>query len=102
MLLDSAARHASSPLFLEKDDSQGYAAFADRVACLTTKLVGLGAGRGSRVFLLAGNRSDWFASFFAIAAAGATAIPVNPALATAEVRAIIHHAEPQIAIVEEQ
>src|SRR5204862_6009286 len=44
----------------------------------------------------------WLVSFFAIAAAGATAIPVNPALATAEVRAIIHHAEPQIAIVEEQ
>lgn len=97
-----APHYASKPLFFHPAGSDGYHEFADGVSRLTSALLLMGAKRGTRVVLLAGNRSQWLACFFAIMATGAAAVPINPALAGPEVRTIIDHCEPVVAIVQEE
>ena len=102
ILTGCASHYATKPLFLHPAESDGYREFADGVSRLTSALGLMGAKRGARVVLLAGNHPQWLACFFATVATGAAAVPINPALAAPEVRTIIAHCEPVIAIAQEE
>src|SRR5689334_662941 len=55
---------------------------------------------GGRVLLLSGNRIEMLHAYFACAAAGAVVVPVNPALAPAEIDYILSRVEPGCAIAD--
>lgn len=55
---------------------------------------------GGRVVLLSGNRIEMLHAYFACAAAGVVVVPVNPALAPAEVGYILSRVEPCYAIAD--
>ncbi|GAA2515823.1 class I adenylate-forming enzyme family protein [Streptomyces longisporus] len=55
---------------------------------------------GSRVLVLSGNRVEVLETYFACAAAGLVAVPVNPALTDPEIGAIMESVEPSAAVAE--
>ncbi|MGV9286420.1 class I adenylate-forming enzyme family protein [Streptomyces sp. NPDC003719] len=56
---------------------------------------------GSRVLVLSANRVEVLETYFACAAAGLVAVPVNPALTDPEIGAIMESVEPSAAVAEE-
>ena len=61
-------------------------------------LGGLGLQPGDRVAVLAPNRLEFLAFYFASAIAGLVFVPINPRLAIPEVASILAHAEPQVLV----
>jgi acyl-CoA synthetase (AMP-forming)/AMP-acid ligase II len=57
---------------------------------------------GGRVLLLSGNRIELLHAYFACAAAGAVAVPVNPALTQAEIGYILSSVEPACALADSE
>lgn len=73
--------------------------YAARVASYLLKA---GVKQGERVILLSENRPEWGISYFGILRAGATVVPVDPALSEAEVLNIARRSEAKICLVSEQ
>lgn len=83
-----------------RDERLTYAEFdraADNWAAL---LESQGIGRGARVAVIAGNRSEVAALFFACTRIGAALVPLNWRLAPLELRAILNHANPSLIVGE--
>ncbi len=57
-----------------------------------------GYGPGHRVALLLENRPDFFRHWFALNAAGASVVPINPDLRAAELEYILGHSEATLAV----
>lgn len=55
---------------------------------------------GDRVAVFATNKPEWLACYFAILAAGAVIVPINPALTGGEVAYIIDDSAPKLAFVD--
>ena len=100
VLTRSAPYFSDKPVCIFNNSEIAYAPFAEQVQRLAAGLVEMGARKGSCIALLMPNRPEWLASFLAIVATGAVAVPINPGLAPPEVRAIVNHCEPVIAIVQ--
>src|SRR3984957_8518053 len=65
------------------DDGLTRTSFRDlrlRAESMAARLAALGVGKGDRVALSARNHPDWAVAYFGILRAGATAVPVDPAL----------------------
>jgi long-chain acyl-CoA synthetase len=76
-----------------------YGQYLRCVAGFARQLAGLGV-RGERVALVLGNSIEMAVAMFAVHAAGAQAVPVNPAYTPRELDLIIGDAAPRVAIVE--
>lgn len=61
----------------------------------------LGLGRGERVFLLFGNRPEFFAELLAVWKLGACAVPVDARLTGFEMETLARAAEPKLAVGDE-
>ncbi len=72
----------------------GWRDFCRRVERATWLLQGVGVARGDRVGIMAPNSADYVVVMFAVAAAGAITLPINPALTVPEATYIIGHAKP--------
>lgn len=77
-----------------------YAGYRDRVAAFAQELIRLGA-RGQRVALICGNSLDLPIAMFGVHAAGAQAVPINPAYTVRELAHILSDAEPIACIFDE-
>jgi acyl-CoA synthetase (AMP-forming)/AMP-acid ligase II len=75
--------------------------FSERVNRLSNSLLGLGAGKGEKVFLLGKNSLNWLEAYFAILATGAWAAPLNFRFTDDDIRFCARTAEPAIFIFEE-
>ncbi|WP_372891611.1 AMP-binding protein, partial [Rhodosalinus sp.] len=75
-----------------------YAEAAAEVDRLTAALAAAGYGEGYRVMLLMENRPAFFHWFLALNRIGASIVPLNPDLRTAEQAYMIGHAEPALAV----
>ena len=75
--------------------------FADRTNRLANSLLGLGAGKGEKVFLLGKNSLNWLEAYFAILATGAWATPLNFRFTDDDIRFCARTAEPVIFIFDE-
>jgi long-chain acyl-CoA synthetase len=65
-------------------------------------LLRAGVKHGDRVLLVSENRPEWAISYFGILTAGATVVPVDPALTEAEVVNISRRAEAKACLISEQ
>ena len=68
--------------------------YREYVSCVAGFAEELGAVRGGRVALIMANSIDAAVATFAILAAGAQAVPLNPAYTAHELRSILADAEP--------
>lgn len=78
--------------------SLSYGEARAQVGTLRTAYEGAGYGAGHRVILLLENRPAFFLHLLALNAIGASIVPVNPDLRTAELTFMIGDAEPALAI----
>ena len=75
-----------------------YAAAAARVAALAARYRAAGYGAGHRVGLLLENRPDYLLHWFALNALGASVVPINPDLRSAELEYLIGHSQIVLAV----
>lgn len=100
-MLDEAAGRAGGAAALACGDRRlTYSQYLRCVAGFARELQSLGA-RGSRVALICGNSLDLPVATFAVHAAGAQAVPVNPTYTARELSHILADAEPAVVIFDE-
>lgn len=100
MLADAAARSGSAPALVCGDRQLSYAQYLRCVAGFARELVALG-GRGGRVALVCSNSLDIPVAMFAVHAAGAQAVPINPTYTARELTHILADAEAHVVIYDE-
>ena len=86
-LLDTAACAPGRIALVEGDETVTYAALRDRVAAMAGRLAGL--AQGDRVAILLPKSVSECVAIFAASAAGATFVPIHPALRPRQVRHIV-------------
>ena len=77
-----------------------FAALADRVERLAEGLFAIGVQPGERVAVVARNRADTVALYFAAARLGAVLVPLNYRLSGAELGWILGHCPPRVLCIE--
>jgi len=100
MLADAAARSGDATALVCGDRQLSYAQYLRCVAGFARELVALGA-RGERVSLICGNSLDIPVATFAVHAAVAQAVPINPTYTARELAHILADAEAQVVIYDE-
>ena len=100
MLADAAARSADATALVCGDRQLSYAQYLRCVAGFARELVALGA-RGARVALICGNSLDIPVATFAVHAAGAQAVPINPTYTARELTHILADAAAHVVIYDE-
>ena len=94
-MLDAAARQSPDRLALACDDETlTYHAYAACVAGLALELQAGGVGAGTRAVLLMGNSLDMAIATFAVQAAGAQVVPLNPGYTASELAPMLADADP--------
>ncbi|RZM22369.1 MAG: long-chain fatty acid--CoA ligase, partial [Pedobacter sp.] len=77
-------------------------AFCDKVDALSRGLIGINAGKGSRVAVMSANRPEWNIADFAIMQIGAYQIPLYPTLAGHDIKFILENAEVTVVFVADE
>jgi long-chain acyl-CoA synthetase len=93
-LVDEMANRHDVAVALQRSTEDGltrlsYADLRASADAVATRLASLGIGRGDRVAISGRNDPDWAVAFLGILRAGATAVPVDPALDAAAWRNVI-------------
>ena len=99
MLAAAAADAPNHVAVIEGARTLTYAEFARCVGGLAQELVSAG-GRGQRVALVLGNSLEMAVATYAVHAAGAQAVPINPIYTERELGYILRDAAPHIAILD--
>jgi acyl-CoA synthetase (AMP-forming)/AMP-acid ligase II len=92
----AAAAHPDKALAVLADDRLTYAAAEARSAQIAKGLLAAGAGKGTRVGLLAGNGPEWIAGWLGITRIGGLAILLNTYSKAGELGWVLHHADVQV------
>ncbi|MCB5362643.1 long-chain fatty acid--CoA ligase [Pusillimonas sp. CC-YST705] len=101
-MLEAAAAQSSEHLALVCGDEQlTYGQYRACVAGFAHDLMQCGLGQGDRVVLLMGNSLDIAIASFAVQAAGAQVVPLNPAYTTSELRQVLASARARGIIYDE-
>jgi fatty-acyl-CoA synthase len=79
-----------------------YADLRAHVETLARALLALGAGKGTRVALLMGNRPEWVAATYAVTSIGAVLIPVNTYYQPAELEYVLQHSDAEVLLCQEE
>lgn len=99
-LQQSAASYVSKPLLYFRDKPLAFLEFELQARKAKAILKRAGAAPGDRVAILANNKPEWLACYFAILATGAVIVPINPALTQSEVAYIINDSAPIVVFVD--
>jgi acyl-CoA synthetase (AMP-forming)/AMP-acid ligase II len=91
----SAARFGDKVFAVLGDDRVTYAEAEARSADLAKGLLASGAGKGTRVGLLAGNSPDWIVGWLGITRIGAVAVLLNTYSKAKELAWVLRHADVQ-------
>jgi acyl-CoA synthetase (AMP-forming)/AMP-acid ligase II len=95
-------RYGDRPAFVFGDDVWSFTRLHDEVVRMERALLGLGAGKGTRVAVLMGARPEWVVTVFAAMGIGAIAVPLStyePALAR---HALLRHADAAILVLQDR
>ncbi|MFZ5609466.1 MAG: acyl-CoA ligase (AMP-forming), exosortase A system-associated [Pseudomonadota bacterium] len=90
LVFDSAQRTPDAPALFDRRGAMTYHELAAAVAGSAGWMAGLGLEKGARVALFLPKQRETVIALFAAAAAGLTAVPVNPGLKAAQVLHILH------------
>ena len=102
-LLDAvAAQFPDRPFVIGEEETLSYAGLADRSARLAGGLIARGVQAGERVALVMPNGPDMIAARFAVARAGAVAVPVSFRLHAAELAQVLRQSEASALITMEE
>ena len=102
-LLDAvAAQFPDRPFVIGEEETLSYASLADRSAALARGLIARGVQAGERVALVMPNGPDMIAARFAVARAGAVAVPVSFRLHAAELAQVLRQSEASALITMEE
>jgi len=74
----------------------------DRSSACAARLAKLGVKKGDRVVLSANNHPDWAIAYFGILRAGATAVPVDPALDAEAFWNVVRESGARVALLDEK
>jgi long-chain acyl-CoA synthetase len=101
--LDHWAAVSPERRFLSDDSGIAltFAETAGAVDALTADLTGRGVGSNDRVAILADNGAAWVIAFLATMATGAVAVPLATRTTTAELEALLDHAEPALMLTDD-
>ncbi|MCG8689660.1 MAG: long-chain fatty acid--CoA ligase [Minwuiales bacterium] len=97
MLADSAARAGDRIALIDGGRRLAYRDYLACVAGFARELIDMGAA-GERVALILGNSMDMAIAMFAVHAAGAQAVPVNPIYTARELKHILEDAAPVVVL----
>ncbi len=97
MLADAAAKAGDAVALVSGESQLSFSEFRRCVAGFANELIDAGAA-GNRVVLICGNSIDMAIALYAVHAAGAQAVPLNPLYTQRELAQIIDDAEPSIFI----
>ena len=86
---DCAERHGERPMVLTDDRELSYADISAETRCLADGLAALGVRPGDRVAMVMANYPEFVAIKFAIARAGAIAVPLNYLYRSDELRFVL-------------
>jgi acyl-CoA synthetase (AMP-forming)/AMP-acid ligase II len=92
----AAARRGDKPLAVLGDDRLSYAEADARSAAIAKGLLATGAGKGTRVALLAGNSPEWIVGWLGISRIGGVAILLNTYSKAAELGWLLRHSDAQV------
>jgi len=106
-LVDQMAARYEHALAFGRTEADGIArtTFLDvqaRANATAARLAALGVKKGDRVVVCAHNHPDWPIAFFGIVRAGATAVPVDPALEPQLIANVVRESEAKIVLVDEK
>ncbi|HEY8078597.1 MAG TPA: AMP-binding protein [Labilithrix sp.] len=106
-LVDQMAERHEHALAFGRLENDGIAriTFADvraRADACVARLQALGVGKGDRVVLSSHNHPDWPIAFFGIVRAGATAVPIDPALGPAQFGNVVRESEAKVVLWDEK
>lgn len=93
MLADAAQRAPEHAALVCGDETLSYRQYAACVSGLAHELRTLGVGPGTRVVLVMSNSPDIAIATFAVQAAGAQVVPLNPAYTGAELEPMLDNAQ---------
>lgn len=95
----AARRYPDKPAIIYGGESLTYAHLHRRVQALSTYLQrNLGVAAGDRVLLISQNCPQWVTAFYAVLAAQAVVVPINPMSTTPEVRWLLQDSGARIAL----
>lgn len=97
MLFDRAGKTPMAPAMIEGDRSLDYAGLTRCIAGCAAWLRDRGVA-GGRVALIAQNSLDCAVALYAVHAAGAQVVPVNPAYTERELKQILEDADPALVL----
>jgi long-chain acyl-CoA synthetase len=97
MFADAGARAGDATALIFEDRELSYAQYLRCVGGFATELAAMGV-RGGRVALICGNSIEMAIAMFAVHAAGAQAVPINPIYTARELTHILRDAEPTAVI----
>lgn len=83
----------ASRAYAEGAVDYSYRQMAERVEAQKQIYAGAGYGHGHRVALVLENRAEFFVHWFALNALGASVVPVNAEMTTAEIAYLLQHSE---------
>ena len=92
----AAARWGDKPLAILGDHRLSYAEADARSAALAKGLLASGAGKGTRVGLLAGNSPDWIVGWLGVTRMGGVAILLNTYNKAKELGWLLRHSDAQV------
>jgi acyl-CoA synthetase (AMP-forming)/AMP-acid ligase II len=95
-LARSAAARGDKPLAILGDQRLSYAEADARSAALAKGLLASGAGKGTRVGLLAGNSPDWIVGWLGITRMGGLAVLLNTYNKAKELSWLLRHSDAQV------
>jgi long-chain acyl-CoA synthetase len=105
-LLDEMAERHDLALALQRMTDEGltrttFRDLKERAGATAARLFALGVKKGDRVVLSARNHPDWAVAYFGILRAGATAVPVDPALDAASFQVVLAESGARVVVWDE-
>ncbi len=97
-LARSAERHPDRDAIVAGRDRMTFADLWRAVQCGAASLADRGIGRGDRVALLAAATPDAAAAWYAVMAAGAAVVPLDPGATAFELATRVAHCEPRLVV----
>ena len=101
ILADRASQTPDAPFVHIEGRTFSYGQMYEASLEVAQGLASLGVGRGQRVVMMLGNRTEFLLSWFGAALTGATIVPINPEWKAETLSYILTDAEPTIMILTE-